>query len=182
MSPSCQSTMHNAARRCITYQNGYLSIAIRPSCNPHPALTRSPQPSWTRCEEFLAWGGQARGMNDLHCATLGRPGSPPPVFNYSGGRGTQIRWAMWQADASLSKQWQRSHANPPALHYRIIQVIRHSLKGAWRRLQWEISGERMCLVYPRFLEVKIEPRDFIRATLIIDSTRLGRPVLGLDLN
>lgn len=124
MSPSCGSTMHNATQRCITYRSSYLSTDARPSCNPHPALTRSTRPSWSRCEEFLGWGGRVCSMNGSHCVTLGRSGSPPPVFNYSGGQATSDKLgnvASWRVFLNSDAVHTRT---PPLPRYRIIQVRR----------------------------------------------------------
>lgn len=75
-------------------------------------------------------------MNGSHCATLDRSGSPPPVFNYSGGQATSDKVGN-VASRRVPQNSDAVHTLAPPLRYRIIQVIRsetrntrHSLKGA----------------------------------------------------
>lgn len=90
-------------------------------------------------------------MNGSHCVTLDRSGSPPPVFNYSGGQATSDKFGN-VASRRVSLNSDAVHPLTPPLRYRIIQVIRREgehkafIEGRAEDSCSEISGERMCLV------------------------------------
>lgn len=183
MSPSCGSTMHNATQRCITYRSSYLSTDARPSCNPHPALTRSTRPSWTRCDEFLGWGGGVCSMNGSHCVTLGRSGSPPPVFNYSSGQATSDKLCNVASRRVFLNSDAVHTLTPPPPHYRIIQVRRREgehkafIEGCTKDSRSEISGERMCLVC---LDGRLEPLDLTQVRLQLQTWGLKTCLSNTD--